>query len=182
MERERAERRLWQYGSSTRSECLVEPVPPERQLRMIRIGRRNEQGCRQPELLENRPRDFGKVSVGIIEGNQDRSLGKRDIASDRVQHFGHADTTVMPGYVIHLAGKRLRRCADVGTVQRIFAVCFSDSMVGENAKHLTRWDVVYRKLVVDIRGMSAMNALSCLGRIVVKSSEGPPTRREFHSE
>ena len=66
---------------------FMEAVPPERAIRAIRIGGRNEEDRRDAEPAQDRPGHLRHIAVSIVDGDQDSALRQWRVSSARVEQF-----------------------------------------------------------------------------------------------
>ena len=130
-----AKRRSAQFCSSSSFERLIKLVPRKGHFGMVWISGWNEHGRGQPKLLEDGPRDFAEVGIGVIKSYQNGSLGKGRPGLNAVQELGHTDDLIMTRQMLHLPGKYRRCRTDAAGINRGGVPQFSYSMVCQYAKH-----------------------------------------------
>lgn len=92
--------------------------------------------CRRYALsLQDRPCDLAEVAIGVVEGEENSSVGKCLATASCLEQLVQIYRFVVARDVSNLAGETCRRGADQPRVEKRPSSGFVDAMIGEDTKH-----------------------------------------------
>jgi hypothetical protein len=116
----------------------MEPVPPERALRVIRVSGGDEEGDRKAQPLEGRPGDLREIPVGVVERDHHRSRRELGAAAAGCEQLVRPDHAAARRDERHLRVEVVGRRTHETGVQVWLALGLADAVVGEHGEPVRR--------------------------------------------